>query len=108
MESDRGGGYIPIAEENQGKLQVLQGRNGSVITPPPHVDSTRDSHATDLGVDFVRGGLKTYIVSFLQVMKLVVCSVYGSPVNANNPIKISKYFMYWHRKSKVGILQEGQ
>ena len=58
------------------------------------------------GVDVGGGGLETYVVSFLRILKLVECLVEGCLVKTNNPGRLRDHFMYQHWKSKVVILQK--
>ena len=59
------------------------------------------------GVNVGRGGLDTYAVSFPQVLKSVVCPMYGCPARDHNLGKIRENFMYWHWKAEIAIVQEG-
>ena len=60
-----------------------------------------------MGVDVARGRIKTYMVSFPQVLKSVACPVVGCLKKVNNPGKLREHFMYCKWKSKVAIIQEG-
>ena len=55
----------------------------------------------------VGGGVRDiYRVSFLWVLKSVVCPVYQCPAREINPGRLREHFMYRHWKSKVDIIQK--
>ena len=57
------------------------------------------------GLDVGGGGLETYKVSFLRILKLMECLVEGCPARSKNPGILKKIFMYRHWKLKVAIMQ---
>ena len=73
----------------------------------PHMERTHGRvlpHTRE--VDVGGGGLEKYVVSFPQVLKLVVFPIDRSLASANNPGRLREQFMYRHWKAKVEIIQE--
>ena len=85
----------------------MKGENGGIFAPPPHRLIPWYNHAIDLGVNICRDVTDTYVVSFPQVLKSVVCPMYGCPARDHNLGKIRENFMHWHWKAEIAILQEG-
>ena len=59
------------------------------------------------GVDKVRGGLNTYVVSFPGVLYMVKGPVQGCPAVAHSVGQVPEHFMYHHFLSNVAVVQEG-
>ena len=60
------------------------------------------------GVDEVRAGPNTYVVSFPKVLQEVRYPVPGCPSVAHSAVTLCEHFMFRHFRSKVAVVQEGK
>ena len=59
------------------------------------------------GVNGVGVGPSTYVVSFPRVLKEVKCLVPGCLEVAHSAVRLHKFFIYLHFRSKAAVFQEG-
>ena len=59
------------------------------------------------GVNGVGVGPSTYVVSFPRLLKEVKCLVPGCLEVAHSAVRLHKFFIYLHFRSKAAVFQEG-